>query len=88
MSEAEDRISWVEDTVRTDCDLHALQLQMKALKEKAVDTETASAAIMCRSWAYQSKQKAPGWLDLQNPPPTFVVERAHRVPPAPLIPFC
>lgn len=35
----EDRVSIVKDIVRADKDLHALKAQVRALQEKAVDTE-------------------------------------------------
>lgn len=56
-TEAEGRISQLEDTTRSDSrDLRALQLQVKALQEKSIDTENRlrSKNMTCFSMAPRS----------------------------------
>lgn len=97
-SEAEGRISQLEDDTRSDSrDLRALQLQVKALQEKFIDTENRLRRnnIRVLGLPEQAEGSRPAefaetflisLLDLPAMPPTFVVERAHRVPATPLIP--
>lgn len=74
-----------------------LQLQVKALQEKSVDTENRlrrnNIRIIGLSERAEGSRPAEfaetfliSLLDLPAMPPTFVVERAHRVPPTPPIP--
>lgn len=78
-------------------ELHALQRQVKALQERAVNTENRLHHENLRILGLPEKSKGAkpakfdetflaNLLGLQNLPPTFVVERAHRVPPTPLTP--
>lgn len=98
MSEAESRISQVEDTVHKDSrELRILQKQVQFLHEKTVNMENG----FCRRnlWVVGLPKRVEGakpaefaegflatLLGLMDLPPTFVVERAHRVPTTPSIP--
>lgn len=97
-AEAESRISQLEDDTRADSrNLRALQLQVKALQEKSVDTENRMRRNNLRIIGLPEKIEGNkpaefaesfliSLLDLPAMPPTFVVERAHRIPPTPPIP--
>lgn len=98
VAEAEERISQLEDSTRADSrELHALQAQVKALQEKSVDTENRLRRNNIRILGLPERAEGSKpaefaesfliqLLDLPAMPPTFVVERAHRVPPTPPIP--
>lgn len=93
LTEAEDRVSQLEDTTRSDSrDHRALQLQVKALQEKSIDTENRLRGNNIRVLGLPGQAEGPrsaefaetffiSLLGLPAMPPTFVVERAHRVPP-------
>lgn len=97
-AEAEGRISQLEDDTRADFrDLRALQLQLKALQEKSIDTENRLRRNNIR--VIDLPERAEGskpaefaesfllsLLDIPAMPPTYVVKRAHRVPPTPPVP--
>lgn len=92
VSEAEECISQLEDSTRADSrEMHALQLQVKALQEKAIDTENRLRLNNVRILGLPDQAEGPRLLefaesfltkllDLPNMPPAYVVERAHRVP--------
>lgn len=96
--EAKGRISQLEDDTRSDFrDLRALQLQVKALQEKSIDRENRLRRNNIR--VLELPEHAEGsrpaefaetfllsLLELPAMPPTYVIERAHRVPPIPPIP--
>lgn len=92
VSEAEDRISQLEDSTRSD--FHALQLQVKVLQEKAIDTENCLRQSNIHILGLPEKAEGPRpaefvevflseLLDLCTMPLIFVVKRAHRIPPMP-----
>lgn len=92
IAEVEDRVSTVEDTVRADSrEVRALQLQVKALQERAIDTENHLRRNNIRILGLPERAEGPRpaefteqllstLFSLGDMPPTFVVERAHRVP--------
>lgn len=106
VSEAED-ISQLENSTRADSrEMHALQIQVKALQDKAIDTANRLRRNNMRIIGLPERAESPRirpaefaetflakLLDFPDMPPTYVVERAHRVPPAspkpgaPLRPF-
>lgn len=95
ITEVEDRISGVEDQVRSDSrDLKALQLQVCALQNRAIDTENRLRRNNIRIIGLPERAEGScptafteklliDLFGLTDLPPTFVIERAHRVPPAP-----
>lgn len=97
VSEAEDCISQLEDTTRADSrEMHALQIQVKALQDKAIDTENRLrrnniCIIGLPEWsegprpAEFAETFLAKLLDFPDMPLTYVAERAHRVPPVPPI---
>lgn len=53
VSEVEDRVSTVEDVVRSDSrDLRALQMQVKVLQERAIDTANRLRQNNIHTWAF------------------------------------
>lgn len=95
----EDRISQVEDyAVRTDSTyLRALQLQERALQEKAIDMENCLRHNHMRILNLPEHAEGSRWVEFtesflaqllhkQDLPPTFVVEQPHKVPPTPPVP--
>lgn len=87
----------MEDTVRTDStDIHALLLQVRALQEKAIDKENHLCRNNVQILGLLERAEGPRpaefaetflaqLLDIQDLPPTFVVEWAHRVSPTPSV---
>lgn len=98
LGEAEARISQAEDTIRADSrEIHALQIQVKALQDKAVDTENRLRRNNLRIQGLPERAEGPKQAEfadsfltmlfgLENLPASFVMERAHRVQPTPPIP--
>lgn len=96
--EAESRISQLEDVTSADSrNLRALQLQVKALQDKSIDTENRMRRNNLRIVGLPEKTEGNkpaefvesfliSLLDLPAMSPTFVVERAHRIPPTPPAP--
>lgn len=96
ITEVEDQISGVEDQVRLDSrDLKVLQLQVCALQNWAIDTEDCLRRnnIQIIGLPERAEGSCPtafteklliDLFGLTDLPPTFVIEWAHRVPPAPL----
>lgn len=86
VSEAEERSSHLEESTRTDSrELHALQMQVKALQDKANDTENRLRRNNIRVLGLPEKAEGPRpaefaetfltqLLDLPAMPPMFVVE--------------
>lgn len=98
LSEAETRTLQVEDTVHTDSrQLKILQGQMQTLHERSVDMENRLHRSNLRvvglpEWA-EGAQPAEfeerfltTLFDYTDFPPTFAVERAHRVSSTPPVP--
>lgn len=94
---------WVS-TVEDSRELKALQIQVKALQERAIDTENRLRCNNIHILGLPERAKGPRpaeftekllatLFNLADVPPTFVVERAHRVlslpprPGAPVRPF-
>lgn len=92
LSEAETRISQVEDTVHTDYrELTILQRQVQALHGKSVDI--VNRLRHNNLWVVGLHERAEGakptefaerfltiLLGLTDLPPTFIMKRAHMVP--------
>lgn len=91
VSEAEECISHLEDSTRSDSrELQTLQIEVKALQEKAKDTENRlrcnNIRILGPRPAEFAETLLTQLLDLPALPPTFFVGRAHRVTPGAPIP--
>lgn len=95
MDKFQSHILEVEDTVRLDSrEVKPLQLQVKALQERAVDTKNRLRWNNICILGLPERAEGPKpaefterllstLLNLDSMPPTFVVERAHRVPMLP-----
>lgn len=97
VSEAEDHISQLEDSIRADSrEMHALKIQVKALQDKAIDTDNRFRHNNIHILGLPERAEGPRstefaetflakLLDFPDTPPTYMVERAHRVPPPPFL---
>lgn len=95
ISEVENRVSTLKDSTKSDSkEIRALQLRVRRLQEKAIDTENHPRGNNIRILGLPERaegtistefteQLLTSVLDLGNVPSTFVVERAHMVPPIP-----